>query len=431
MPNEGQRNEFELRKLGLVTTSVMNERALKRADLVNLSSEFEIIILDISILLNRTMVNASQSDLLAFRRLVIASWAELSTVLDVEGLHAVLECGMPGPIANKIVRRCKKLGILSFQLRDGALPHPPLVKRIAFRILDSLTSHNKESSQAPTLDFSGDQSSVFRVAVSFIKTPIWQISGFFFSRPNVCFFAGSKSLDLPARFAKKLVPMTSFDMEEIQGAATDKKSGYLIFIDEEFAEPDAHDYRVLKLRPPVSPETYYPWLIAALHAISEQYGLPVIIALRPQKDASRLSQRKKRFAGFTILNGSSVLALPSCSGIIFHGSTLSLVALEVNAVPIPLEIDLPNLRLKNAFTRSFAREFGVTTSNGILDPPPKKIRNASHTAPEKLKFKVRSRFLGPSDRSREGLISSIILEDVRENQRMSLKGTASQSRKKY
>jgi hypothetical protein len=398
----------KLKKLGYVTSSELTPRVVKRTDILDLSTKFEVVVFDVRAVLGMRPRGVKTIEVPGITRHEISSWGELHHLLESEGLSALLDCEPPSHLSHKIVSRCRELGITSAQLRAGALPTPNALTRLGIRLISimSLPSRSQAELEGQSGGARTAPLSLLALCRSYFAEQFLDIRGMFVSRPDICFFSGSKSLNLSARFARRLVPIPCEDLGDIQELAIGKKRNYLLFLDE--ALSDAKDFGVLGMEPPVREVDYYPWLSDSLRELGHRLNLPVLIALHPD-NADRVDILKSRLEGFTIWQGPSVLALVGARGVIFHRSALALLTIEVGAVPLPLQVGFPNMTLHNGFVRKMARSLGVAlqTRNGRSTRDP-----LDHSVSERRRKAILKKYLGPSGVSRKGLITSIFVEEL-------------------
>ena len=393
----------------LLVASKLNDSSGRRLDLNGLVSSFDITVLYVGMLLNRESVTPSKVPP-NVKYFEIQAWGELFQLISEPGVRAVIEFGCEGQLSNRVVRACKSLGLLSVQIRDGAQPNAHLTRRIISRFRDHSLARGSRVGAVSSVIQDKARISSLEVLGEYLVGVASQFWGLACARPDLCFFSGSKSLSLPSRFAKVKVPLSSVDLENFYSKPSARKSGYLVFIDEEVAESDAVDYVTLGLQPGVDRDTYYKWLLEKLDEISICWGMPVTIALRPHSDHERRRMLQKSFGRFKVFKGESMDALRNCSGVIFHRSTLSLVSLEARVTPIPLEIDLPGFALRNSQTRSISRALGISSTSSVRNCFGAKSGEASEMTRLQKRDRVRRDFLGDPNHNREGRISGILRE---------------------
>jgi len=397
-----------LRKLGLVTLGDVNPKLVSRSGLTELSREFEVIVIDVSLLMGLKLIGSDETRLEARKYFAPQSIDDLHLILEAEGLSAVLDLASLGRLANKITFKCRSLGVLTARLKDGALPNANVLIRFWMRVMDSRLKLQKDA--VPKIQGANKPTQakkILRVGADFFLSGFWEIIGLSFARPEICFFSGTKSLDLPSRFAGLLVPISSVDLDNLPESPVIEKGSFLVFVDEAFS--DAGDWLRMNVEPPVEPEVYYPWLRSALSSIEQQFGLPVVILPHPQEGFQRIDSMKNWLSGFEFWHGPSVSALPQAIGIVFHSSALSLVAHEVGSVPIALKISAPNMYLKNSKVKSFAKALGSRPfEEGRW--PAKNNALLKYKADPKTRDRMRKLYLGPPCVPRESLIAAVLIE---------------------
>jgi hypothetical protein len=394
-----------------VTLGDVNPRLVSRSGLTELSREFEVIVIDVSLLMGLKLIGSDKTRLEARKYFAPQSIDDLHLILEAEGLSAVLDLTSLGRLANKIIFKCRSLGVLTARLKDGALPNANLLIRFWMRVMDSRSKLQTDvvpkiqGATKPT-----QAKKTLRVGADFFLSRFWEIVGLSFARPEICFFSGTKSLDLPSRFAGLLVPISSVDLDNLPESPVIEKSSFLVFVDEAFS--DAGDWLRMDVEPPVAPEIYYPWLKSALRSIEHQYELPILILPHPHEGPERIERMRKWLTGFELWNGPSVSALPQAIGIIFHTSTLSLVAHEIGAIPIALKITAPKMHLQNAKVRSYAKALGSHPfEKGRW--PAKNDALLKYKVDPKIRDRMRKLYLGPKDVPRESLIAEVLIERLK------------------
>lgn len=398
-----------LRRLGLLTTGDLNPTLVSRSGLTELSREFEIIVIDVSLLMGLKLIGSDKAGLQASKYLAPQSVDDLLLILEAEGFSAVLDLASLGRLANKVTRKCRSLGVLTARLRDGALPDVNVLIRFWMRVMDSRSELQTDVvPKAQGAKTPPQAKKILQVGADFVLSKFWEIVGLTFARPDICFFSGTKSLDLPSRFSGLLVPISSVDLDNLPESEVIEKSSFLVFVDEAYS--DALDWIRMDVDPPVKPEIYYPWLKSTLQSIEHQFGIPVVILPHPQEGLQRVDRMKKWLTEFEFWDGPSVSALPQAIGMIFHDSTLSLVSHEVGAIPIALKITAPKMHLKNAKVKSYAKALG---SNPFEEGRwPAKDALLKYKADSKIRDRMRKLYLGPPCAPREVLIAAVLIEKL-------------------
>jgi hypothetical protein len=334
-------NEKEkLIRIVILLGAPFTEQNFERVGIPYLSKHFEVMVFDCTVWLGRNTENIKFQMVDWHNFLTIKSEIDLALQIEKYRPHYAIDS-----IDHHVTHTDKILNILEeFMVRfvvvkSGSLPGLSLKSRIKNTFFGLSSKSIRVDSQVETnarkeLTSHTDLSShtdLYRVATKMLYK-LWDYFKRYLAyrrlnrfRPFIGLLAGNKSLNHYTRNSNPIIWIGSNDYHTFKKAksalevngALQLNEPFILFIDDNL--PNASDWTLLGIQPPVTASLYYPALTTFFAKIEAIYDMPVKIAGHPNS----LTDRNFQFnmGGRSIIFGDTAALALQSSLVLVHGST--------------------------------------------------------------------------------------------------------------
>jgi len=134
---------------------------------------------------------------------------------------------------------------------------------------------------------------------------------------------------------------------------------YIVFIDQYF--PFHPDYIHMNIKPPTTPEIYYPAMCKFFCKVEKETGFPIVIAAHPR---SKYEEHPDYFDGRKVIRGKTKELIRDSEFVLTHGSTsLSFAVLYHKPVLFLTTDEIEQSRVDKEFIRVFSSELNKGVIN--------------------------------------------------------------------
>ena len=319
-------------KIVILLGSPFSSQNFERIGLITLANEFEVAVLDCTTLLKRSIDDVN-FDLQTWKNYYhISNYKEFEEVLrQFEPNYALDFIGFV-PELLKISRILRKNSVQLVIQKSGLLPIAE--KKYIYKSL--IARSHWESNITPKIYKGWNFRRTFRrfnfafILVIKISVRITEkIKIYFFLKkleknaPSIGLLSGNRALDGWTSLCKNIIWTGSNDyhkyneVSKFQGINSSPRNKYILFIDDCVA--DASDWKVLKIKAPVTQKKYFEEMCNAFNELESYYKMPVYIAGHPNslldvRYSEKFGSRKTSFSKTAELARDASLVL-------IHGST--------------------------------------------------------------------------------------------------------------
>ncbi len=328
MTSEGERS-CSRPGIAILLGAPLSHQNLERIGIPWLAAHFDLVILDCLPWLGRSDAGHATAHFEPVRR--ISSEADLKQALALHQPQYALDFIGLGPLTPCIQRVLAQAGTRFVVQKNGSLPLPSLLARLAWRARVALerklagrhtaaVGTHKVAGHAPrsaaaTAPRSANPSLLSRL-FSRIKTRASLLP------PDLALLAGKESLTPFTRKSRQILWTGSQDYHLYQKALGNAGPGgnpqpFIVFVDDNL--PYASDWSVLGIEPPVTPDIYYPAMKKLLDAAEAAWQMPVVVAGHPSGQFDGRVQQG--FGARQLRYGQPAELVRDASLVLLHGST--------------------------------------------------------------------------------------------------------------
>ena len=207
--------------------------------------------------------------------------------------------------------------------------------------------------------------------------------------PNyIGLLAGAKSLNLFTRRCNPIIWIASNDFHTYNRVFTSTKNNngvwtkgnYILFIDDNL--PNASDWLILGVKPPVTEDIYYDALISFFQKLESTYGLPIVIAGHPSSSTDQ--SYKMKMGGRLVEFGKTAELVLRSDLVLLHGST----AVSFAVLARKPTIFLTTRELENSFYGMHIKIMANTLGSQIIliDDPMSYLTDANLNSYSEKKY---------------------------------------------
>lgn len=364
-----QRNEI---RIVILLGAPFTAQNFERTGIPYLSKYFKVIVFDCTQWLGRNTENIKYQKAYWDNFYTIKSQTDLDKQIEKHKPHYAIDNIGFGYYTLSICQILIKYKVKFIVQRTGLLPSTKILIRIKNRLIALIFKanfgHILDNSESST--FVSRKVTEIKWSVKLIdrcKLEVQLIRGLikFNSLPGyIGLIAGSKSLD---RFTIKCDPIVwigSQDYHTFNKAKNELTLKYgqeinqpfILFIDDNL--PNANDWAILGIHPPVTEALYYPAINAFFEKVESIYNMPVKIAGHPNNIADE--NFPARFAGRKVVFGETATLVLQSTLVLAHASTAISFAVMARK-PI---VYLTSMEIEH----SHCKQYLITMSNSLGAP---------------------------------------------------------------
>jgi hypothetical protein len=321
--------------IAILLGAPLSRQNFERVGIPFLSKEFNVIVFDFMPWLGRSSEGLHHET---------ETWKDVFEVRSSEDLRSLLKVHRPDyaldfvglcEITAEIQRALSGAGAKFVIQRSGNVPRPHLTRRIWHKLYLRLQKRQvtaESDEPVATAPEKGAPQTARAPRARALLRRLFQpiLERCKLQAPDVALLAGTASVDAVSSRARKSIWVGSNDyhLMKTSPASSDALVGsnpYILFIDDNL--PFASDWALLNVKPPVTPDVYYPVVRAFFERLEQVWRMPVVVAGHPSgQNDSRIS------AGFgerQIFFGRTASLVKGAAAVLVHATTaVSFTVLE-------------------------------------------------------------------------------------------------------